>query len=595
VLFEPTVSGASDQQQLDGSSHGGSDAGTMCSSSGGSNSSSKPPLQGRPLRGLLRTPPPPLPLPVKAPGSLPAAAMTGQLPGWAADARKRCATADAATLDSSSSANGDGIQAADSSTGLGPSQISNSAGTAGPGRGAGFSGNRRASAPAGLSAFMMRFSSSSGSSNNSSSDAPGPANDSSSQSQSPGLATQGSTAGALDAASIGTPDLASSTGAAGSCSHSSKASERGIPLVLPNCSTDPSSPKQQLQTTTSAGPEARCSPRRQSSSRLGASGGFTTPSRLSHNSAMAEALVTGSGGGTTGGFALQRTSSCCSSSSGWPSAAGGKLVSGGRSSSGGVAGLPGHDGTLLSTTSVPLPSVYHRGGSRSVNCSDSSDDSWKAGQSGYCAVQEGVPEQQGGLQQLEQAGKGAEWAEGSVACLAAPPAAAAVGRYDSGNGASDASVADCQECPYPSWCSSNCWSPLAPQQKQQDPHTQPLQASLQQQQHAQQREQQQQGYASQSLQGSAGGAMVASASADAAAVAEAAIPPSLPEVDFLDKIGRGSFGDVFKGAIGALTAVHAAYVPCSLCSCRPALSSTNRLTAVHSSCGWCAVKCFCCA
>jgi hypothetical protein len=25
------------------------------------------------------------------------------------------------------------------------------------------------------------------------------------------------------------------------------------------------------------------------------------------------------------------------------------------------------------------------------------------------------------------------------------------------------------------------------------------------------------------------------------------MPPSLPEVDFLEKIGRGSFGDVFKG------------------------------------------------
>lgn len=158
---------------------------------------------------------------------------------------------------------------------------------------------------------------------------------------------------------------------------------------------------------------------------------------------------------------------------------------------------------------------------------------------------------------------------------AAAAAGVAAGRYGSCNGASEVST-EGQECPYPSWCSSSCLSPLAtpkqPEQDQQLTHQQQEQQHKGQQQEqraqqqlergqAQQRNQQQQpqsvladaGVASSPAQAGGGSPACAAAveddggGADGVAEAGGVVPDSVPEVDFLEKIGRGSFGDVFKG------------------------------------------------
>jgi hypothetical protein len=91
-----------------------------------------------------------------------------------------------------------------------------------------------------------------------------------------------------------------------------------------------------------------------------------------------------------------------------------------------------------------------------------------------------------------------------------------------------------------------------------------------------------------------GGTSRGSSSADAAdaaaaanADAAAAIPPSLPEVDFLEKIGRGSFGDVFKGAGQAVARLSRTArplaVPAALCLSQTELCFTPRVAIVSFS------------
>jgi hypothetical protein len=222
--------------------------------------------------------------------------------------------------------------------------------------------------------------------------------------------------------------------------------------------------------------------------------------------------------------------------------------------------------------------------------------------------------QQGARQQQQQQQLSRHWCGGLAEAAAgkeaagAPPAPGAAERYGSCNGASDASAADVQESLYPSWCSSNCWSPLAQSQQQQEPsdgQMQPLKQAVQQQQECGLKRQPGQpqgvsGDACAAVDGINRGSSSAdaeSAAAAAIAAAAAAIPPSLPEVDFLEKIGRGSFGDVFKGG-GKVVARHShqtaicsvncgvlgvvLYTPC----CRPTfLKAVHVLLVCLQGCG----------
>lgn len=200
--------------------------------------------------------------------------------------------------------------------------------------------------------------------------------------------------------------------------------------------------------------------------------------------------------------------------------------------------LPGHDGGLLSTTSVPLPNVYS-GTTRSVNSSDSSDGSWAAA----------GPEAASGSATNASQDQQQQRAAGGQTVAAAQPAAAAVDRYGSCNGASDISAADAQECAYPSWCSSSSWSPLISDRHKQQQQLQHQQAESGQRQQAEVPAEQAAAAAAAAnstvlaQQDTAGGSAGEGCDEEQAGP----MPPSLPEVDFLEKIGRGSFGDVFKG------------------------------------------------
>jgi hypothetical protein len=66
------------------------------------------------------------------------------------------------------------------------------------------------------------------------------------------------------------------------------------------------------------------------------------------------------------------------------------------------------------------------------------------------------------------------------------------------------------------------------------------------------------------------------------------VPPSLPEVDFIEKIGRGSFGDVYKGVCCAWIA--------SCCACGAGTLSVQLLQRVRGRAlmSWLACCCFAC-